>query len=165
MVAYFYAPRWYMRQRRGIKGHEDLIDAMSRVAERLENVHCVIVGSAWNGAREYEAQVRSYARQKAAGLVSFLGYRDDVSSLYNEFDVAVHPSHSENLGGAVESLAKEIPTIATDVGGFPDIVADGENGRLVPARDPPALAQAIVDELTDLEEARRGPKSSTAGDR
>jgi glycosyltransferase involved in cell wall biosynthesis len=155
MVAYIYAPRWYMRQRRGIKGHEDLIDAMSRVAERVDNVHCVIAGSAWNGAKAYEQQVRAYARTRAHGLVSFLGHRDDIASLYDEFDVAVHPSHSENLGGAVESLAKEIPTITTDVGGFPDIVSDGENGRLVPAKDPAALAEAIVDELNHPQRARR----------
>jgi glycosyltransferase involved in cell wall biosynthesis len=45
--------------------------------------------------------------------------------------------------------------VATAVGGIPDLVKDGVTGRLVPQRDSAALAQAIVDVLTDSELASR----------
>ena len=81
--------------------------------------------------------------------------RDDVPAVYRDLDVAVHPSHSENCGGAVESLAAGCPTVATTVGGLPDVVEPGRTGWLVPPRDPDALAAAILTVLADPLEARR----------
>jgi glycosyltransferase involved in cell wall biosynthesis len=48
-----------------------------------------------------------------------------------------------------------VPTIATTVGGFPDLVRPGETGWLVPPRDPPALAGAIREALADRAAAKR----------
>ena len=48
-----------------------------------------------------------------------------------------------------------VPTIATSVGGFPDVVVPGETGWLVPPRDPVALADAIMDVLRDPVASRR----------
>jgi len=79
----------------------------------------------------------------------FLGPRDDVPDLYPDMDVAVHPSHSENVGGAAESLLLCVPTIATAVGGLPDVVIEGETGWLVPPRRPDQLASAILAALRD----------------
>jgi glycosyltransferase involved in cell wall biosynthesis len=70
--------------------------------------------------------------------------------------VAVHPSHSENVGGAEESLLLGVPTIATNVGGFPDLVRPGQTGWLVPPADPPKLAEAIEQALGDRAAARAG---------
>jgi glycosyltransferase involved in cell wall biosynthesis len=64
-------------------------------------------------------------------------------------DVVVHASRSDNVGGAVESLLSMVPTITTNVGGFPDVITHGKTGWLVPARDPAALANAIMDVLVD----------------
>jgi glycosyltransferase involved in cell wall biosynthesis len=63
--------------------------------------------------------------------------------------VAVHPSLSENVGGAVESLLSGIPTIATAVGGLPDLVTNHETGWSVPPRSPALLAEAILAALAD----------------
>jgi glycosyltransferase involved in cell wall biosynthesis len=149
MVAFLYAPKWYLGQRRGIKGHEDLIDALAILRERGADMHGVFVGGAWGRGQAYEARVRAYAQRRLGAAAHFLGTRGDVAQLYHEFEVAVHPSHSENVGGAVESLLMGIPTIATRVGGFPDLVADGETGWLVPPRAPAALAEAIAAALAD----------------
>lgn len=148
MVAYMYAPKRYLGERRGLKGHEDLIDAISILDERYSNLHLVFVGGAWNGAIEYEKHVMEYGKSRCRNIY-FLGTRSDVAELYQDFDVAVHPSHSENLGGAAESLSLEIPTIATNIGGFPDIVIDGETGFLVPPFCPSAMAIAIEKMLND----------------
>ena len=64
--------------------------------------------------------------------------------------VLVLPSRSEGLGRiVVEALCRGRPVVATRVGGITDLVRDGENGLLVPPRDPPALADALVRVLTD----------------
>src|SRR5690606_31044154 len=113
----------------------------------------VFVGGAWNKAYSYEKQIREYAERKGGDRFVFLGTRNDVLELYPDFDVAVHPSHSENLGGAVESLLLKVPTIATNVGGFPDIVIDGETGWLVPPGRPDKLAEKILVTLDNPENA------------
>lgn len=143
MVAFMYAPKRYLGQSRGLKGHEDLIDALAICRDWGLPVKGVFVGGAWAGANEYEKSVRAYGQRRLGNHAVFLGTRSDVGELYSDFGVAVHPSHSENIGGAGESLALGIPTIATNVGGFPDIVIPDETGWLVPPRDPKALAVSI----------------------
>jgi glycosyltransferase involved in cell wall biosynthesis len=147
MVAYMYPPRRYLGQRRGIKGHEDLIEAIAICLRKEPAIVGVFIGGAWNGAVAYEQRVRAFGRARCGNRAVFLGARDDAAQLYPDLDVAVHPSYSENVGGAVESLLQEVPTIATNVGGLPDIVIDGETGWLVPPRSPERLAEAILESL------------------
>ena len=144
MVSYFYKPKRILGQKSGLKGHEDFIDAMKIVMETQDNVIPVVIGSAWDGAEEYEKKVRSYAQKRLGDRIIFTGYRDDIYRLYPEISVAVHPSHSENLGGAAESLMLAVPTISSDVGGFPDIVIPGETGCLAKAKNPTDLAEKIT---------------------
>ncbi len=159
MVAFVYAPKWYLGQKRGIKGHEDLIDAFKICLMKDKNLRCIIVGGAWNHATEYEESIQRYARRQCNDKVIFLGTRSDISDLYADFDVAVHPSHSENVGGAGESCFLGVPTIATQVGGFPDVVHDGVTGWLVPPKNPQALAEAIMEALSNRDEAQKRAKA------
>ncbi|WZP00182.1 glycosyltransferase family 4 protein [Isosphaeraceae bacterium EP7] len=154
MVAYMYAPKRFLGQVRGLKGHEDFIDALALVREHDPEVLGVCIGGAWEGATAYATRVRAYAGSRLGVHLRFLGTRADVAELYPDLDVAVHPSHSENVGGAVESLLAGIPTIATNVGGFPDLVIHGKTGRLVPPRDPARLASSILETLEDPTSAR-----------
>ena len=149
MVAHLYPPKRYLGKMRGIKGHEDLIDAIAICSQNYPNIMGVMVGGAWQKAFHYENKVIEYGKRKCPRKVIFLGNRSDVPEIYPDFDVAVHPSHSENLGGAAESLLAGIPTIATAVGGFPDIVKPNETGWLVPARKPSRLADVILEALRD----------------
>lgn len=144
MVSYFYKPKKYLGQKRGIKGHEDFIDAIKMVIQKHPNVVPVIIGNAWDGAEAYENQVKEYAKRTLGDKVIFTGYRGDVYDIYPEVNVVVHPSHSENLGGAAESLMLAVPTISSDVGGFPDIVIPGETGCLVKSKNPEDLADKII---------------------
>jgi glycosyltransferase involved in cell wall biosynthesis len=155
MVAFMYRPKRIMGRYRGIKGHEDLIDAVAIAAQKLPNLQAVFIGGPWDGAFAYEKRIRRYAAERIPGRAHFLGTRNDVPELYGDFDLAVHPSHSENLGGAGESLLMGVPTIATDVGGFPDVVIPGKTGWLVPPQKPEMLAKAIVQALEHRAEGRR----------
>ena len=154
MVAYMYAPKRFLGQTRGLKGHEDLIDAVAICLRDDPSIYCVMAGGAWNEAYAYERRVRAYARRRCGDRVIFLGTRGDIADLYADFDVVCHPSHSENVGGAAESLLLAVPTIASDVGGLPDLVKPGQTGWLVPPRDPHRLAAAIREALASREHAR-----------
>lgn len=151
LVAYIYSPKRWLGQRRGIKGHEDLIDAIEIISQTGRNVYGVFVGGAWGSDTRYEAEVRRYSEKKIGKRGIFLGTRTDVRRIYPNFNLVVHPSHSENFGGATESLVLGIPTVATNVGGFPDIVHDRVTGRLVPPKNPERLAQVITEALDDPE--------------
>lgn len=157
MVAFAYPPRPLLGRPRGIKGHEDLFEAVRLLVAKGSDVHLVVVGGPAAGGDAYFARLQATGHRLLGDRLTMLGSRDDVLALYPGMDVAVHPSHSENLGAAIESLAQGVPTIATNVGGFPDIVRPGETGWLVPPRTPPALAKAIAEALAEPDEAfRRG---------
>jgi glycosyltransferase involved in cell wall biosynthesis len=86
------------------------------------------------------------------GRVRFVGAlpREEVLRRLAGGRAAVLSSAWENLPhAAVEALAVGTPVVSTAVGGVPEVVRDGENGLLVPARDPAALAAALRAVLTD----------------
>jgi glycosyltransferase involved in cell wall biosynthesis len=79
-----------------------------------------------------------------------LGYVDDAVGLLSASDVFVLGSQVEGLSIALlEAMAMGLPVVATAVGGTPEVVTDGVEGRLVPARDPSALAAAIIEVVDD----------------
>ena len=152
MVAYCYKPKAYLGSRRGIKGHEDFIDAVALLRRDGVDVAGVIAGGAWLGADQDDESVQAYARTAGAGIV-FLGTRRDIPAIYADLDIAVHPSLSENLGGAAESLLLGVPTVTTNIGGFPDLITEGVTGRMVPPRNPSSLAAAMRELLDDRNRA------------
>lgn len=152
MVAFFYAPKAYLGQKRGLKGHEDLIDALQIVKRTHSNIACVFVGGPWGNSQPYFDKVKHYAQVKSPGSCFFLGHSDQVPALYPQFDLAVHPSHSENVGGAVESMYAGVATLTSNVGGFPDLVTDGETGYMANAQDPVSLAGKIIQAIDNPEQ-------------
>ena len=155
MVAYMYPPKRHLGQNRGLKGHEDLIDALAMCQKSIPNLKAVFIGGAWGNASAYEQKVRDYAQTRLGDKAIFLGTRNDVAELYPDLDVAVHPSHSENLGGACESMLMGVPTIATCVGGFPDVVIPRKTGWLVPPGDPKSLSTSILESFRNPALAKR----------
>src|SRR6202048_1023490 len=121
MVCYMYAPKRFLGQTTGLKGHEDFIAALQLAKKECPDLHAVIIGGAWNGAIKYETHLRELGRETCNGSLAFLGTRSDVPALYPDLDLAVVASHSENVGGAVEPLLSGVPVIATTVGGLPDL--------------------------------------------
>lgn len=75
------------------------------------------------------------------------GDRNDVSDLLRLFDLFVLPSLGEGISNTVlEAMATGLPIVATAVGGNPELVEDGVNGRLVPVGDHQSLA-GIIEQL------------------
>ena len=76
--------------------------------------------------------------------VEFLGSIDDVPTLFSSAHLLVHPSRSEGLSNTIlEAMAEGLPVVATNVGGTPEIIADGKTGFLVPPDRPDLLASKI----------------------
>ncbi|MCK9903257.1 hypothetical protein CC117_00840 [Parafrankia colletiae] len=143
-VAYFYPPKWLVHRGRGIKGHDALLQAWSRFREHSGPATLVLVGGGHGSGGE---AYRDYLRAQAAGLPSagsvlWAGAVSDVRPFYAAADVSVSPSLSENYGAVAEASACGVPSIATAVGGLPELV-DDHTGWLVPPDDPAALAVAL----------------------
>jgi glycosyltransferase involved in cell wall biosynthesis len=138
------------------KGQLDLLDALAMLPPQGPFT-VVFAGSG-------PSQQLVAERIAALGLgdrVFLAGYLQRPQQLLEETDLLVLPSHTEGLPNVVlEALAFQVPVLATAVGGTPEIVEDGDTGRLVPARTPARLAAALGDFLSNPEPwramARRG---------
>jgi len=129
-----------------VKNHSALLRAMRSVLEHVPDARLFVIGDGpQRGALE------SLAIELAiAPTVVFLGARDDVPDLLAALDLFVLPSLTEGLSlTLIECCAAGKPIVATDVGGNPEVIRDGENGLLIPPDDDRALATAIMRLLTD----------------
>jgi len=78
------------------------------------------------------------------------GSRSDANIFYHAFDIFVLPSLIEGISNTIlEAMASALPVVATNVGGNPELVVENQTGRLVPAADPQAMAEALVDYIAD----------------
>jgi glycosyltransferase involved in cell wall biosynthesis len=142
----FYGPKRYLGQRRGVKAHEDVIEALRIVISSRPNVYGVLLGGPWDNADTYFESLRRRAATAAPGRILLPGPipPKDAVNVWREFDCAVHVPLSENCGGVVEPLLAGVPVVAGRVGGLPEVIIDDVTGRLVPIVDPVKLAEAIL---------------------
>lgn len=95
--------------------------------------------------------------------VQLLGFRRDISDLMAASDLFVMSSAHEGLPVAImEAFSHGLPVVATAVGGVPQAVRDGVEGRLVPPGDSGALARAVVDVATDGDLRKRMGQAAEA---
>ncbi|HVC90581.1 MAG TPA: N-acetyl-alpha-D-glucosaminyl L-malate synthase BshA [Acidobacteriaceae bacterium] len=130
-----------------------------RPVKRIQDVIQIFAGV----AREIPARLlmvgdgpeRSSAEWLAKSLeisdrVHFLGKHDQVNQLLPAADLMLMPSELESFGlAALEAMACEVPTIATAVGGVPEMIQNGVTGLLFPVGDVNAMSQAAVALLQD----------------
>lgn len=122
------------------KGHGDLLTAVALLRERGRRLKVLFVG---DGAERPRIEQR-VVQLGLADSVHFLSRRDDVPRILAHVDLLCLPSWAEGFPNAVmEAMAASLPVVVTAVGGCPELVADGQNGLVVPPREPPALAEAI----------------------
>jgi glycosyltransferase involved in cell wall biosynthesis len=89
-------------------------------------------------------------RRTTPNSVTFTGRRDDIPSVTAALDVAVLPSYREAQGLSIlEAMALSRPVVASNVGGIPEMIENGETGLLVPPHDAEALGDAIARLLSD----------------
>jgi glycosyltransferase involved in cell wall biosynthesis len=134
------------------KDYPNLLKAFARVAAEQAGAVLLIAG---------DGPLRPAAQELARELglerrVTFLGIRRDVPQLMNAADAYVMSSAWEGMPMVLlEASASGLPIVATDVGGNPEVVVEGESGFLVPATDHEALAAAMLRLMRLPEEERR----------
>jgi glycosyltransferase involved in cell wall biosynthesis len=133
------------------KAHRDLIAALAVLRRRGDTrTQLVIVGD----GPESPALRQQARREGLNGAVIFCGQQSDVRPFYALATVFALPSLSEGSPNALlEAMAAGIPSVATNVGGVPEIAADRQTAWLVPPQNPPALAAAIEDVLKNPDAA------------
>ena len=142
-----------------VKGHQDLMQAVRLLLDRGQPVTLDIAGEDDAGGSGYRAVLQ--ARIAELGLedhVHLLGAisAEAVRSHLLAAHAFVLASWAEPLGVAyMEAMSCEVPTIGTAAGGVPELITDGQDGILVPPKDPEALAQALMRLARDPELARR----------
>jgi len=134
------------------KGQKYLIQAAAKIREKYPATRFLIVGDG-PLRRSLEEQALELSLQSS---LIFTGARRDIPDLLSLMDIFVLPSSSrEGLGIAIiEGMAMEKPTVATDIGGIPEVVQDGETGLLVRPGDSAALAKAIIGLIDNPDRAK-----------
>ena len=134
------------------KDYGTLLDALAELKAGGVEFRAAIIG-------EGRERAALESRARALGLetrVKFLGERSDIERLLPALDVFVLSSREEGIPNALlEAMAAGLASVATAVGGTPEVLKDGETGWLVPARTPAALAAALAAVLADPAEASR----------
>jgi glycosyltransferase involved in cell wall biosynthesis len=125
-----------------VKGFDLLVEALPAVVRAVPRARVVVVGD----GPERAALERRAAILDVSERLQLAGARADVTRYLAGADVLAAPSRNEGMGRAlVEAMALGVPVVAAAVGGIPDVVVDGECGRLVPPDDAQALASALAD--------------------
>lgn len=129
-----------------VKGHQYLIASIPAVLAKCPKTTFVFAGRG-----QLEAELKGQVHQLGIdGQVRFLGLRQDIPRILALIDVFVLPSLSEGLSMAIlEAMVSGKPVVATNVGGNPELVENGETGCLVPPKDSHALAERLVFLLTN----------------
>ena len=127
-----------------IKNQALFLRAAAKVAARIPGLQIFVVGGG-----EMESSLRSLAEELDLN-VHFTGSRADMAEVYGSLDVLALSSDNEGTPVAlIEALAAGVPVVSTDVGGVTDVLAGGAHGKLTPAGDEGALAEAIAAALID----------------
>jgi len=125
-----------------VKDHLTALEAVARVAGVMRRWRLVIAGEGSERPR-LEAFINQHPEWKAR--VSLLGTTDRIPELLNAMDVYLLPSISEGISNSLlEAMSCELPVIATERGGNPEVVVDGKSGLLFPAGDTAKLAEQLL---------------------
>ena len=134
------------------KGIEFFLEAAREVSDKISDVHFKVVG---------DGPLKEKLQQQAAdlglnGKVEFSGFKKDLNQVYTAMDILVFPSLWESFGNvAVEAAFYGVPVVASNVGGIPEAVVDGETGVLVQPGKADKLARTILELLDDSKRSAR----------
>ena len=120
----------------------NFVEAAGILRDKFDDVHFVLCGDGVSHAnKELMWAIHNTRFERWFHL---MGRRDDIERITGAFDIATNSSAGESFSNAIgEAMACEVPCVVTDVGDSGRIV--GECGRVVPPKNPRALAQGWID--------------------
>jgi glycosyltransferase involved in cell wall biosynthesis len=134
------------------KGHDFLLIAARFLKEQGYHLRYLICGEG-PLHKTLEDQVQTFGLTQE---VQFIGFCPNVPEFLTAADFFVHVPHYEGLGVAViEALASGVPTIASRVGGIPELIEEGKTGILVPPQDAESLSRSLLHLLGNPSFARQ----------
>jgi glycosyltransferase involved in cell wall biosynthesis len=136
------------------KGIRFLVEAVAQLKPRFPELKLVLAGDGF----ERPALVQLTEELGISHDVTFLGWMPNaiLPDYYRAAALSVVPSLEEGFGiPAAEAMGCEVPVVASDAGGLPEVVEHGVTGLVVPRGDASALANAIAELLADPERRRR----------
>ena len=126
------------------KDMKNWLRAAALITREYPTAQFVIVGEGRDDNLSHE--LKSLADALGIGSqVHFLGYREDLPSIYATFDLFFLSSRREGIcNSLLEAMAMGIPIVATDVGGTKELIADGQTGYLLSAGDVEGMARVLL---------------------
>ncbi len=122
------------------KGLNYLLDAVASIIPNHPNVLCLIIGD----GQEYENLQKTIAEKGLGENIKLLGYMDEAAHYIKAFNIFVLSSVKEGLPYVLfEAGFASLPTIATTVGGIPEIIEDMKSGVLVQPKNNKELTHAL----------------------
>ncbi len=145
------------------KRHVAFLKAFAALRRLMPEMRVILAG-----AGPEEARIRRTMAQLGLGdRVTLCGHRADPEALLALADISLLASEREGLPRvAVQSLAAGVPVLINDLPGIDEVLCDGVNGRILPARDPAALVSEMLDlsrSPARLAKLRQGAATSDLG--
>jgi mannosyltransferase len=144
------------------KGTDLFVDTMIAILPERPEWSAIVAGRATAKHIEFENSLKE--RVKLAGLqdrILFVGEHTNINEWYRALDLFVAPQRWEGFGlTPLEAMASGVPVIATDVGAFPELVAEPQTGEIISRDDLDAMIRAVADWMED--ETKRNYASSLA---
>jgi N-acetyl-alpha-D-glucosaminyl L-malate synthase BshA len=135
---------------RPVKRVTDVVEIFAFVRAKLPAKLVLIGDGPDRGAAEWLVRQKGLARD-----VHFMGKQDAVHEKLAAADLFLLPSDNESFGlAALEAMACEVPVIASNVGGLPEVVTHGEDGYLVEPRDVATAANYAIQLLSRADRGR-----------
>ncbi|WP_353117842.1 glycosyltransferase family 4 protein [Nitratidesulfovibrio sp.] len=141
------------------KGQVHLLRALAVARKRDSRLHALLLGDGQDGPMLKDEA----ARLGLDGAVTFTGHVSGTGDFYRAMDIVAMPSLCEGMPvAALEGMLHGLPLVASNVGGVPEVVVDGETGILVPAADEGRLAQGLLELARDpVARSRMGDAGSS----
>jgi glycosyltransferase involved in cell wall biosynthesis len=134
------------------KGQEILVRALEHVVPRFPGVVCLFVGDTAEPDRDYDETLQALIdRLGLRANVRFTGYQENVADFLAAADIAVHASATPEPFGRVllEAMALAKPLVGSRAGAVPEIIVEGETGRMFEQGNAKDLAACILGLLND----------------